>query len=205
MSEITLTIDGREVCTREGATILEAAGEAGIDIPTLCNHPDLAPTGACRLCTVEVTTKSGRSRLVASCAYEAEPGLEVQTESPAVIKGRKMILELLLAKSPGVEILREYGKRYGVEADRFEQEPNYCILCGLCVRYCAEVKCAHAIGFVGRGVDRQVMFIPEIAAKECATCGECFRLCPTGVLPSNYGLTRVPHFDWPDNPFRGEE
>jgi bidirectional [NiFe] hydrogenase diaphorase subunit len=200
MSEISLTIDGRSVTAEDGMTILEAAREAGFDIPALCAHELLAPYGGCRLCTVEVA-KGGRSRLVASCVYPAEQGLDVKTESDSVVAGRKLILEMLLARAPGVEVLREYGKRYGVDLDRFEQEPSYCILCGLCVRYCAEVKGACAIGFVGRGVDRQVMFLPEVAARECPQCGECFAICPTGVLPSNYGMTRVPHFDWPANPF----
>lgn len=200
MSEISLTINGRTVAAEEGMTILEAARAADVEIPTLCDHPQLTPSGACRLCTVEVA-KGGRSRLVASCVYPAEQGLDVQTESESVVEGRRLILEMLLARAPGVEVLREYGKRYGVDMDRFDQEPSYCILCGLCVRYCAEVKGACAIGFVGRGVDRQVMFLPEVAARECPQCGECFAICPTGVLPSNYGITRVPHFDWPANPF----
>jgi bidirectional [NiFe] hydrogenase diaphorase subunit len=201
MSEITFTINGRPVTVAEGATVLEAAREAGVDIPTLCNNPELTPSGACRLCTVEVSKGGGRSRLVASCAYPAEAGLEVQTETERVAKGRKLILEMLLARAPGVAVLRDYGKRYGVDVDKFEPEANYCIMCGLCVRYCAEVKGADAIAFIGRGVDRQVMFIPEIAAKECSSCGRCFAICPTGVLPSNYGVAKVPHFDWPDNPF----
>lgn len=200
MSEISLTINGRTVAAEEGMTILEAARAADVEIPTLCDLPQLTPSGACRLCTVEVA-KGGRSRLVASCVYPAEQGLDVQTESESVVEGRRLILEMLLARAPGVEVLREYGKRYGVDADRFDQEPSYCIMCGLCVRYCAEVKGACAIGFVGRGVDRQVMFLPEVAARECPQCGECFAICPTGVLPSNYGITRVPHFDWPANPF----
>jgi bidirectional [NiFe] hydrogenase diaphorase subunit len=200
MSEITLTIDGQQVTAEEGATVLQAAREAGIDIPALCYHPKLAFSGACRLCTVEIA-KGGRSRLVASCSYQVEEGLEVQTETEAVAKGRKLILEMLLARAPGVQVLRDYGKRYGVDPEKFDPEPNYCIMCGLCVRYCAEVKGANAIAFIGRGVDREVMFIPEIAAKECPSCGECFAICPTGVLPSNYGVSRVPHFEWPDNPF----
>jgi bidirectional [NiFe] hydrogenase diaphorase subunit len=202
MSEVSLTINGQTVTAAEGTTILESARTAGIDIPTLCHLPELTPAGVCRLCTVEIS-KGGRSRLVVSCVYPVEEGLEVQTESERVAKGRKLILEMLLARAPGVEKLREYGVKYGVEMDKFPVEADFCILCGLCVRYCAEVKKKDAIGFVGRGVERQVMFQPEIAAKECAQCGECFKICPTGVLPSNYGVTRVPHFNWPRNPFSG--
>ena len=202
MHEVILTINDRSVMAVEGMTILQAAQSEGIEIPTLCHLPRLTPAGACRLCTVEIS-KGGRSRLVVSCVYPVEEGLEVQTESERVRKGRKLILELLLARAPGVQALREYGVKYGVNTEKFPSEPNFCILCGLCVRYCAEVKQKHAIGFVGRGVERQVMFQPDIAAKECASCGECFAICPTGVLPSNYGITRVPHFAWPRNPFAG--
>ena len=198
--EVILTINGTKVMAAEGMTLLQAARSAGIDIPTLCEHSVLSEAGVCRLCTVEIS-KGGRPRLVASCVYPVEQGLEVQTESTRVVKGRKLILELLLAKAPGVQVLQEYGARYGVEADKFACEPDFCILCGLCVRYCAEAKRKNAIGFVGRGVSRQVMFQPEIAAQECAQCGECFAICPTGVLPSNYGVARVPHLKWPRNPF----
>ncbi len=200
MSDVTLVINGQKVTAEEGMTILGAARNAGIDIPTLCNHEDLAPFGACRLCTVEIA-KGGRSRLVASCVYPVEEGLDVQTESEPVVKGRKLILEMLLARAPGVQALRDYGIRYGVDVAKFSVDPSFCILCGLCVNYCAEVKGKHAIGFTGRGVDRQVMFLPEVASEECGKCWECFSLCPTGILPSNYGLARVPHFNWPGNPF----
>ena len=182
MSEVNLVINGCDITAEEGVTILEAARAAGIDIPTLCSHEDLAPFGACRLCTVEIA-KEGRSRLVASC------------------EGRKVILEMLLARSPGVQVLRDYGRRYGVDVSKFSVDPSFCILCGLCVNYCAEVKGKHAIGFTGRGVERHVMFLPEMASQECTNCWECFSICPTGVLPSNYGLARVPHFTWPANPF----
>lgn len=200
MSEVTLTINGQAVAAEEGTTVLQAARNAGIEIPTLCNHPALAPSGACRLCTVEIARK-GRSRLVASCVYPVAEGLEVQTESERVIRGRRLILEMLLARAPGVQRLRDYAAKYGAKVRKFESEPDFCILCGLCVRYCAEVKRKRAIGFVGRGVDRRVMFQPEIAAEECPKCWECFSICPTGVLPSNYGIARVPHFVWPANPF----
>ena len=193
MSDVALIIDGRSVTAEHGTTVLEAARLAGVDIPTLCHVDGVAPFCACRLCTVEIT-KRGRSRLVASCCYPAEEGLDVQTESEKVVKGRKLVLEMLLARAPGTQALQEYGKRYGAQVDKFSPDPSHCILCGLCVNYCAEVKGKHAIGFIGRGVERQVMFLPGAAAEECFECGACFTLCPTGVWPSNYGLARVPHF-----------
>jgi len=152
MGEVALIINDKEVKAKEGTTILEAAQSVGIDIPTLCHHEKLTPYGACRLCTVEIV-KGQRSRLVTSCVYTVEDGLIVKTESEPVIKIRKMLLELMWARSPGVQPLRDYGMRYGisgVEAIRdygvtttktkFEIEPTFCILCGLCVRYCAEVR-----------------------------------------------------------------
>lgn len=200
MSAVSLVINGKKVEAEEGTTLLEAANSVGIEIPTLCHHEKLSPYGGCRLCTVEIS-KGSRSRLVTSCVYQVEEGLKVETESEAVIKGRKLILELLWARSPGVQILREYGVKYGIDMSKFKTEPTNCILCGLCVRYCAEVKKKNAIGFISRGTERAVIFYPEIAAQECPECGECFPLCPTGVLPSNYALYRVPHFEWPTSPF----
>ena len=195
MSEVTLTINDEKVKAEEGTTILKAAQSTGIDIPTLCYHEKLAPHGACRLCTVEIT-KGQKSRLVTACVYLVENGLKVETESEPVVKIRRMLLELMLASAPGAKAIQDYASRYGITRTRFDIEPNFCILCGLCVRYCNEVKGKNAIGFVGRGAERQVMFFPDIAAEECPKCGECFSLCPTGVLPSNYALARVPHFTY---------
>mgnify|MGYP001141813576 CR=1 FL=1 len=123
MSEVTLTINDQEVKAKEGMTILEAARGAGIDIPTLCYHEGLAPYGACRLCTVEIV-RGQRSRLVASCVYPVEEGLTVKTESEPVIKGRKMILELLWARAPGVQVLRDYGIKYGIDRTKFDVAPT---------------------------------------------------------------------------------
>ncbi|UCB44175.1 MAG: (2Fe-2S)-binding protein [Dehalococcoidales bacterium] len=198
---VTCVIDDREVEVRQGATILEAAQSIGIDIPTLCHHEKLSPYGACRLCIVEII-RGQRSRLVTSCVYIVEDGLIVKTESEQVVKIRKMLLELMWARAPGVQPLVNYGMRYGISGleskgnyelsgaseTKFEVEPNFCILCGLCVRYCAEVKGKNAIGFIGRGTEREVMFFPEIASKECADCKECFAICPTGALPPHYAL-----------------
>lgn len=182
MREVTLEIDGQKVKAEEGMTILEAARNVGIDIPTLCYHEKLAPYGACRLCTVEIS-RNKRTRLVTACVYPVEDGLVVKTGSPKVIKIRKMLLELMLASAPA-KIIEDLALRYGVGKPRFEAERTMCILCGLCVRYCAEIKKANAIGFVGRGIERKVVFFPETASTICASCRECFGLCPTGKIPS---------------------
>lgn len=189
--EVTLSINDIKVKARQGMTVLQAAQSAGIDIPTLCHHEKLTPLGACRLCTVEIV-KGQRSRLVTSCVYPVEDGLEVKTESEPVIKVRKMLLEMMWSRAPGVQAIRDYGIRYGVDKNKFDVEPTCCILCGLCVRYCSEVKKKNFIGFVGRGTERQVMFLPEADFNECLKCGECYGICPTGVMPSNYGLARLP-------------
>ena len=186
--EVTLFINDKEIRASQGMTVLQAAQSAGIDIPTLCHHEKLAPYGACRLCTVEIV-KGQRSRLVTSCVYPVEDGLIVKTESEPVIRVRKMLLEMMWSRAPGVQAIRDYGIKYGVDRSKFDVEPTFCILCGLCVRYCSEVKGRNFIGFVGRGTERQVMFLPEADFNECLECGECYNLCPTGVMPSNYGLT----------------
>jgi CheY-like chemotaxis protein/NAD-dependent dihydropyrimidine dehydrogenase PreA subunit len=189
--EVTLFINDNEVKTGQGMTVLHAAHSAGIDIPTLCHHEKLTPFGACRLCTVEIV-KGQRSRLVTSCVYPVEDGLVVRTESEPVIKVRKMLLEMMWSRAPGVQAIRDYGIRYGIDRNKFDVEPTCCILCGLCVRYCSEVKKRNFIGFIGRGTERQVMFLPEADFNECLKCGECYKLCPTGVMPSNYGLVQLP-------------
>ena len=207
MSEVTLTVNEVEVKADKGMTILQAARTAGFDIPTLCSLEKLAPYGACRLCTVEIT-RGQQSQLVASCVYPVEEGLIVNTESEPVIRGRKMLLELLWARAPGIQALRKYGIKYGITEvqagtdygiipgistieTKFEIEPTFCVLCGLCVRYCAEVKKRSAIDFISRGTEREVVFFPEVASKECRHCEECYPLCPTGALPLHYTLAEA--------------
>jgi bidirectional [NiFe] hydrogenase diaphorase subunit len=190
MSEITLQIDGKEVKAKEGMTVLEAAQGAGIFIPTLCHHEKLEPYGACRLCTVEVEAR-GRTNLVVACVYPVEQNLVVRTRSEKVDRIRRVILELLLAHAPDAVELQNLAKEYGADKDRFEKEYSFCILCGLCVRYCAEVKKKNAVGFVDRGTRREISFIPEIASKECWNCKECFPLCPTEALQAAYVLTEA--------------
>lgn len=190
MSEIRLQIDGREVEAKEGMTILQAAQTVGISIPTLCNHEKLEPYGACRICTVEAESR-GRTNLVAACLYPVEQDLVVRTRSEKIDKIRKTLLQLMMAHAPDSPQLQELAQEYGADGDRFEKEGAFCILCGLCVRYCAEVKKKNALAFVDRGTKREISFIPEIASKECWNCKECFPLCPTSYAQAAYFLTEA--------------
>lgn len=190
MSDIVLKIDGKEVVAEEGMTIVEAAKTVGIAIPTLCHHEKLEPYGACRICTVEAESR-GRSSLVAACLYPVEKDMVVTTRTEKLDKIRKVLLEQMLAHAPDSPQLEELAKVYGADKDRFEKDPSFCILCGLCVRYCAEVKKKHAIGYIDRGPRREISFIPEVAARECWDCKECFPLCPTSALQAAYVLTEA--------------
>ena len=188
MSDIIIEIDGKEVKAKEGMTILQVAQKVDIYIPTLCYHEKLEPYGGCRICTVEVEVR-GWSKLVAACLYPVEKDLIVRTRTDKVDMVRKVILEFLLAHAPNSPQLQELAQEYGADPDRFDKESSFCILCGLCVRYCAEVKKKHVVGYVDSGAKREISFIPEIAAQECADCKECFPLCPTSYLQAAYVLT----------------
>ena len=189
MSEILVQIDGKEVKAAQGMTVLEAAQSAGIPIPTLCHHEKLEPFGGCRLCIVQVQVGNWKKHVV-SCVYTVEENLIVTTRSEKIDKIRKMILELQLCHAPDSPELLKYAEEYGADKDRFEKEASFCIHCGLCVRYCAEVKQKHVVGFVDRGIRKEICFIPELAAKECWDCKECFPLCPTEALQAAYVLTK---------------
>ena len=132
-----------------------------------------------------------RADPVVACLYPVQPDLVVTTRSEKIDAIRKMILELMLAHAPDAEDLQALAKEYGADKARFDKEPSFCILCGLCVRYCNEVKKKNAIAFVERGAKREIAFIPEIAAKECWDCKECFPLCPTEALQAAYVLTKA--------------
>lgn len=188
MSKILMKIDGKEIEAEEGMTVLEAARTVGVNIPSLCHHDKLEPYGACRICTVEAQ-KNGRSRLVVSCVYPVEKNLEITTRSETIDRARRTILELLLSHAPDSEQLRILAAEYGADKNRFEKEPSFCIHCGLCVRYCAEVKGLHAVGFINRGSKREINFVPELVATECWSCKECFPLCPTSALQAAYVFT----------------
>lgn len=190
MSEIQLEIDGRQVRATEGMTLLEAAQSAGISIPTLCHHEKLEPFGGCRVCIVEVEDR-GWTKLVVSCVYPVQANIIVRTRSEKVNRIRKTIIELLMAHAPEAPDLLEMAKEYGADKDRYEKNPSFCIHCGLCVRYCAEVTKKNAIGFVDRGINKEISFIPQIAAIECNDCKECFPLCPTSYLQAVFVLTEA--------------
>jgi len=192
---ITLSIDGRELKAEKGQTILQVASENGIDIPTLCYHEALEPYGACRLCVVEIF-KGGRSRVVASCLYPVEEGLEVKTSSPRVLDNRKMILELLLARCCKNKVIQELAAQMGIEQPSFKPEyleDNDCILCGLCVRACEQVVGVSAISLVNRGITKEVAPPFFEAATACIGCGSCYYVCPTAIKMEDKGDTRIIH------------
>lgn len=174
MKMIKLKIDGRVIEAEEGTTILEAARAAGIEIPTLCHSDRLSPFGGCRLCMIEVT-KDKQTRLVASCVYEVDEGLVIRTDTEQVKKIRSMIIELLWPA------LNDLAEEYGVTSSRFWPNESECNLCGLCVRYCSEIKKLDAVYFKGRGIDRELAIVPELA-KECTFCHECHGLCTGGWI-----------------------
>lgn len=179
-----LIIDGIEVEADPSRTVLDIARELGIEIPTLCSHKALSPSGACRICVVETIWK-GESSLETACTYPAWEG-EVRTNSPIVKRARKFILQLMLASAPEAGKIKELAARYGVTDTPFaERKDNWndkCIMCGLCVRACNEIMEIGAIGFAGRG-DKRIVGTPfDKSSDVCVLCGACAEICPTGAI-----------------------
>lgn len=211
MKEVQLFINTKPVTVSAGSTVLEAAKQAGIDIPTLCHHPHLSSAGACRLCVVEV---EGARNLPASCALPVTEGMKVYTESPKVVLARQEILRLMIANHPldcltcesaGNCKLQDYCYRYGISDTPYagdvsgrpvldcnpfiQRDYRKCILCGLCVRACAEIQGNFAVDFAQRGFASQVSspYGEEMEGGGCTFCGHCLDLCPTGALQAKVG------------------
>ena len=204
--KINLTINGSPVDGREGMTILEAARENGIDIPTLCYLEDLSPVGACRICVVEV---DGSRTLVGSCHTPIAEGMVVQTHSPMVIEARRVMVELMLASHPDSCLvcdaanqceLRKIATDLEVGLPRFRIRKHYypvedenpyiirdlskCILCRRCVSACKNIKGQKMFSIAYRGFDSKVVygFDQPVDKDACRDCDVCISLCPTGAL-----------------------
>lgn len=182
---IQLKINGLEVSVEKGTTILEAAQFLGFPIPTLCHMEGLTPYGACRLCLVEIG-EGEKAKLVSSCTYPVEEGMTVRTASRRVLRARKMVLELLLATAPQSKVIQDLASAHEVRQQRFRQEYEDCIYCGLCVRMCKEQMMAGAIGFRGRGETRSLGTPFDLTSEICRQCGGCIYVCPVCQLRCTY-------------------
>jgi len=174
-------LNGLPVKAEEGWTVLETANFYGLEIPTLCHHEGLTEFGGCRLCLVEIGEGS-RTKLVSSCTYPAEEGLVVRTDTNRVWAARRMMIELMLSVAPGSKVLQDLASKFGVTKVRFTIRNEECILCGLCVRVCAEQMDAKAIGFQQRGHKRKISTPFDMRSEECRLCGACMYICPACQL-----------------------
>lgn len=213
---MNIEVNNREIEAREGETVLTALKREGIHVPTLCYMDNLFPSGACRLCVVEV---EGAPTLVPSCAFPVREGMKIQTHSPRAVEARKTIVELLLANHPddclycprngscqlqdlaeelGVRQRFYYGKKdeemkIDISSPSIVRDPAKCILCGKCVRVCEEIQGVSAIDFVDRGSKTQIgtAFKEGLNVSSCVNCGQCILVCPTGSLREQSKLDSV--------------
>ena len=168
-------IDGRALMAEEGQSVLDVARAYGIDIPTLCFHPALKPSGACKLCVVAVTAVSGTPTNMLSCILKAKPAMTVTTRGEAVTKARIRAFERLIRLAPAAEGIRRLADAHGVPIG---PRPDGCIRCRLCIRVCKEIVGPAALSMEKRAEGQYV--VPE--AGRCIGCGTCANLCPTGAI-----------------------
>lgn len=179
---VRVTLDGRTAEVARGATILDAARQMAVAIPTLCHYRGLSPYGACRVCVVEIDAAGG-PRLVAACTHPVEDGLVVRTDTDAVRESRNTVLELLLAQAPESEELAGIAAGLGVRSTPFEPAAKgKCVLCGLCVSACGDLMGRGAIGLYGRGGRRAVSTAFGEPTDQCQACGACAFVCPAGAI-----------------------
>jgi len=177
---IKFKLNGKDVQGEDGQYLLQVAKEYGVEIPTLCHHEALEPAGMCRLCTVELFD-GRRTKYVTACNYPIWEGMEINTETEEVHAGRKLIVEMLLARCPDVPFIRELAGKYGIKEPRFKQEDDDCILCGLCTRMCERMG-NNAISLTGRGLEMKVDTPFHVQTDICMACGACVSVCPTGHI-----------------------
>jgi predicted molibdopterin-dependent oxidoreductase YjgC len=172
---LRIVIDDREYEAREGMTVLEVARANAIRIPTLCFHPALKPSGACKLCAVEVPVHSGKTGTLLSCILKARDGLVVKTQSPSVVRARTKAFRNLLQMAPQSEKIRQLADAFDIDLG---PRPDGCIRCRLCIRVCKEIVGPGALKMVKR--DGRDFVVPLEGL--CIGCGTCANICPTGVI-----------------------
>lgn len=179
---VKITIDNKVIEAQERQTILEAASQANIYIPTVCYNENLSSAGSCRVCVVEITV-NGKSELVTSCNYPVSEGLKVKTDSTLVKETRNIAVQLLMAQQPHSDRIEEIAKRFNIPKPSFTLEEKECILCGLCVRACRELVGPEAVTFIDKGKDRGVSEATVVHSKEkCIGCDSCAFICPTEAI-----------------------
>ncbi|NQT93549.1 MAG: (2Fe-2S)-binding protein [Lentisphaerae bacterium] len=179
-----VTIDGKTVKVEVGQTILDAACKAGVWIPTLCHHPSVSSSASCRICMVELD-RGDLKQLVTACNYPVRADIVVNVSGDTATSARHGVMELLLARAPDSEELKELSVKMGVAGTRYpkvtESQRN-CVLCGLCTSVCEQVIGKAAIAFAGRGVDRSVATPFREPSEDCIGCGACAAVCPVGTI-----------------------